>query len=378
MRPRILYWLPNKGCERIFSSMTEDSRVDQLIAQSHLTSPNDLKLKLVKYTHTSEAANRNHLIKIINDYKPNVFVQVDDIETLTGVVKSRGIKYIFLNHGVWPHSPNNKSRVANERWSRFDLVCGATKRFRDLHEQYAHPTFKAPVIINTLTQFDVLYQKSQNQAAIKQGIIESSKNPNASKVVVLFGHHCDDRKSLWSQNAGYYRGVIELAALAEKHNWLLIVKSKTPKVDDFIRKIKTPWAVELRDKYFKAMNSKYVLAAEPHGDPYQYFCSDVVVCSARSTTEVEAALVSKPLIRIYVPYGSIHEVEPEYENGTMDFGSAYILNDWNNLESMVLGALDGDNSELYARQEAFIKYLEVIFDGNAHTRLIDAILGIVK
>lgn len=376
-KPKILYWLPNKGCERIFLSMVEDPRVEQLIAQSHLTSSQGLQLKTQIYSHTSEAANMANITNIINSYRPDVFVQCDDVETMTSVIKERGIKNVFLNHGVWPHSPNNRSRVSNARWARFDLVCGATRRFRDLHEQYAHPNFKAPVVINTLTQFDVLYQKLQNQLEDRRHVIRSSKNKNATKLITLFGHHCDDRVSLHSQNAGYYRGVIELEALARKHNWLLAVKSKTPKVDEFIRKIKVQWANELREPYFKAMNGDYVLAIEPHTDPYKYFCSDVIVCSARSTIEVETALARKPLIRIYVPWGPKHEVEPQYENGTMDFEAAYVLKDWDSLETLMMNAIN-NSTGLNSKQDDFIKYLEIIFDGKAHIRLIDAILGIMK
>lgn len=363
---KILFWLAKKEHRRVYLSLKQDARVDiELLV--HRSIPIDgFQVPVHRYGSKISGAIRR--------IRPDILFQCDT-SYMIPLLKEYNIKHGYVNHGIWPHSPNNIGRVSNEFWMQFDILCGGSNMFKELFAKYS-PT-KALVTTSTLTQFDLLYNNIQNQEKIRQEIIIDSKNPSATKVITLFGHGCKFRKSLNPHNAGYYRAAVRLAKMAEKHNWLVVIKPKTTKIEPFLMNNHEPWANDIRSRYRALCKSKFVKFLHPHDDPYRYFCTDLIVCSARSTIEVEAALARKPLVRIKAPIGTLDDTDALYENGTLDFQSAYVVDNIKEMEPVILDALNGDNTALLERQEKFINHLGIIFDGKAHVRLIDHALEVL-
>jgi hypothetical protein len=128
----------------------------------------------------------------------------------------------------------------------------------------------------------------------------------------------------------------------------------------------------VRDRYLKIKGGRHLKFLSYDDDPYEYLFSDVVITSARSTIEVEASLIRKPMIRIWMPKPEPNETQLSYEYGAMDFDASYLVRDIGKLEEIIVRAL-GDNKGLNENQRRFIEYLGITFDGKAHDRFLDAI-----
>lgn len=368
MKPKIMYCLPTIAMKRVFLAFKEDDRVEQVLLVGKGISAGDIPIRCISYTDTGS------MRKIIAREKPDIFIQCDSSLDL-GVLDKMRIKKGFICHGILPHSPNNISK-AKTGLMRYDLLCGGSRLLTDLVNTYA-PNNNMRVAINTLTQFDTLYNILNKESKIRNSILSSSRNPSATKIITLFSHRCKHRVSLIPHNYGYYKSAIELAKIAEKNNWLVVIKPKSKEVDRYIANSKEPWVKDIAPLYKNLKRNKYVKFIEHSSDPYKYFCADLIMCSARSTIDVEAAMIRKPYIIIRAPISDLHETNDMYETGIRDFGAAYELNDLNNMEDAIHNLFTNGNI-LKENQDKFMRHLGIIFDGNAHRRVIDNVLEVLK
>ncbi|KKK84873.1 hypothetical protein LCGC14_2778960, partial [marine sediment metagenome] len=368
-RIKIVYWLTDNNHARVFESFVEDERFEQVIVkQCHVTRTHNIKIKqLFQYYGTNVAS-------AITILKPDVFVQTTDSIDARKHLKKNNIKHVYLMHGLWaPKSSKSYALSSNQFWTDYDLLCGGTKRFRDLFEGKT----SANIVTNTLTQFDILYDRMQNQHEIRKNLLQKSKVPEAKKIITLFGHNIKARDSLLPYHEGYFRSAIKLAILAKKYNWLLCIKTKAPwaRGNKYIigNVKKFDWAKDMCKQYTDLRNNKNVIIVGEHDDQYDLFCSDVIVSTAHSTVEIESILVDKPLVRVCTIRNKATE---EYENEILDRGVAYIVDDIDKLEETVILAMSEDNKEIKQNREKFIEHLGLTCDGNAHIRVLDAILDI--
>lgn len=340
---KILYWVSVNVHLRMVFPIPEINGIDQAIVLPKSVSNKGLKIKKIyNYDKTSDIES------VIDDFKPDAFVQYSSSRDLAKFIKNKSILHVFSAHGVWPESDLNKIIVSDPFFNTFDLVCGASYKIKKIFTEYSNPN--ANVATNTLTQFDTLYNLQSSNEERKKKLIGK-----ANKLIVLFGHKITKKSDkLRPYDRGYYDVASKLAELAQKYNWMVYVKPKT-------------WP----DKRLPKDNLNFkVLSDNPN--PYRYFCSDLIITSARSSIEVEAALTKSPIARIFMPTTKLTNEQKSYEYGALDFDAEYLIKSQEQLEDMILKC-DEDHVELNKKQEKFVKHLGIIFDGKAHIRFIEAI-----
>jgi hypothetical protein len=369
-RPKVLYWLFEKDHRRVYLPIQKDDRLEQKIAVHRYVSTKGLNFET--YTYDADSS----IIDIVHQYKPDIFIQCTSSFDIP-MLKANNIKHGYINHGFWPKSPNNINKSKDKFWNNFDLLCGASNIFREIFETCS--SSKALIKINTLTQFDILYNCVKNKENLKKEIIQNSKNKDAKKLITLFSHYPKNRKSLNPYNYGYYKSAIELAKISEKYNYLLVIKLKRPEydIDGFLLQSNEKWAKDIFSEYNKLKNNKYIKFVHYDENAYDYFSSDLIVNSARSTIEVEAAIANVPVISLRAPDREPDGYSYMYESGVLDFNATYICKDINDLHDMAQNALNGNNDELFNNQNKFKDHLGIIFDGNANKRVIEAILEVL-
>lgn len=343
IRLRVLYWISAKDHLRMLSPLPERDDVVQAVVLPAAVSDNKLQIKnTYKYKKISDING------IIEKFNPDVFVQYSSSREMAKFLKNKGIKHVLSTHGVWPESNLNKLIVSDKFFLTFDLICGASYKIKNIFTENSDPNTK--VVTDVLAQFDILYNLQFKAKELRRELVGS-----ASKLVVFFGHGITKKTDkLRPYDNGYYQAAIELSKLAEKNNWMVYVKPKSNKGP------KLP------------SNKKNFKVLQHDADSYKYFCSDLIITSARSTIEVEAALVKKPIVRIYTPTTPLTDEQKSYEYGALDFGADYLVNDISKLERIMLLAFNDDNN-LYKQQDKFIEHLGITFDGLAHIRFVNAI-----
>jgi hypothetical protein len=182
-------------------------------------------------------------------------------------------------------------------------------------------------------------------------------------------------------NEDFYRSAILLANMAEKYNWLLVIKPKKSTVSAFISRVSEiddeqyDWAREIKDEYLSLGKRDHVSFISPDQEAYRYFCTDAIISTARSSIEIEAALARKPLVIIYT---NSNDVVGDDVHETLKYDAAYLVDDLNMLESKVLLAVNGNNAEITENQKKFTEYLKMSCDGKAHDRIIEAALKLIE
>ena len=345
MALKILYWIIAQRDVRMLYPLIERNDIEQAIAFKLPVSVKGTQIK-----RTFSYSQESDLIKIIDNFKPDVVVQYNASRLIYKQLKDRGIKSVFSAHGVWPESDENKIIVADDFFKTFDLACGASYKIKKIFNEHSDPN--TPVEFNTLTQFDNLYKYS-----IKHKEHYGQLRAGADKVVVFFGHNIARKTDkLRPYDMGYKNGIKHAIHLAQKNNWMLYVKPKNTE----------KWINAL------AANKKNVVLLPATASPYKYFCADAIITSARSTIEVEAALLKKPIIRIFMPTTKLTDTQLSYEYDAMDFGAEYLLKDMNFLRPTLMKCFE-DPTALHKKQEEYIKHLGIKFDGKASFRFIEAI-----
>ena len=252
---RILYWISLNSHRKICLPMNERDGVIQAIVMPKTISSNGFQLKNI---YTYNHSDLSGVVKVIDEFKPDVFVQCTSSRYFVKALKKRGIKQCFSAHGVWPKSTVNKEIVADPFFQNFDLFCGASHMFEHVLRKYGK--IKSKIALDALVQFDVLHKNMKVKDKIRNNIIKKSNKPDADKLITLFGHKCTSKSNkLLPYNYGYFRTVAELEGLAKKHNWLICIKPKGARDREFIKTNKDKWSKidNVKDRYLKISNSKH-------------------------------------------------------------------------------------------------------------------------
>jgi len=366
---KILYWVSDANHERIFSMFKEDDRFIQAMGMHNHISEENLHIEeIYKYRKIS-----NGIVKIIDEFKPDVFIQADGHKVARKFLKKRKVKHVYLNHGMWAKSPNNLFRAKDEFWQEFDIFCGLTDNMKTILKRAKHTRIPK----NTMIQFDTLYEIEKNSAQHRKDILQRV-NPDATKIIMMFGHETTNRESLNPSHEEYYTSAVRLAELAQKNNWILCIKPKGSNSIEYLCSLATQqwaWAAELVDKYEVLKANPNVLMLHEAEDQYKFICgSDVIVSSARSTVEIEAILVDKPLVRLCAERNDTTE---PFEHGILDAGVAYVAKNTDDVEKMITLSLEGE-LEFVDNRKAFIKSLGIKFDGKAVQRTFSSIIEMME
>ena len=343
---RILYWCAGRIHLRMLVPVAERDDIIQAVVINKDSETDSIKIK-TKYKYN----NISDIKKVIDDFKPHVFIQYTGNRGLVDYLNSRRIMVIFAFHGVVASSISEKEWMTKDAnfYKKFDMICGATHRLIDLFKKDIGVD-NVPIVTDVLTQFDLLYSLKENLQTNYKKISRDKK-----KVITFFGHNISTKtEKLRPYDEGHKKAIFELLRLSEKHkDWVIYIKPKS-----------TKGLPKSKDNFFVLKHDD---------NPYQYFSSDLLIVSARSTVEVEASLLNKPLIRVHMPTSKLTEENLSCEIGALDFGASYIVSEINELEGEIIKSFDGKHDQLFLRQNEFIRHLGISFDGKAHERLICAI-----
>ena len=369
---RILYHLAADQHSRVYRNLYERADIVQALVMPAKIKHTGFKIKTIyRYNKASEVKN------ILDKFKPDVFMQSSLSRDFEPMIKKRGIKFGLVTHGVVPKSVECRAIADSDFFRKFDFFCAATRMFKEIVEETNNDT---KVYTNILTQSDILYKKILNRDKIRKDLIRKSKNPKADKLIVLFGHVCSEKHDkLLPYHYGYYKAIVELDKMARKNNWAIYVKPKSDDDTNFIKRTGKSWAKlnNIRNDYLAAIKNNSMVFLRDTVDPYDLYCSDIIICSARTTVETESSMANVPLIRLWVPSQKVTEAQLSYEYGAIDANAAYIVKDMNNLNKAIT-SLFGDNSELYKKQKVYTGGLGLTFDGKSSLRLVDAIIDFCK
>jgi len=354
---KICYWIEKREHVRIVSAFEKMRNIDQFVFCPSFIRPK-IPIAVRKY---NDAMGFKGLIK---RYKPDVITLSNPSEGWMEKFKKYGIKTAFIHHGI--HDMVTSGNFVNlEQWKAFDIIFTGTNSFKKILEQNG---INVNVVTNTLPQLDVLYDRIMKRNMYRKQI--SKKNPGATKIITLFGHPMG-KKAFAQNNKIYFDIVFKLQELAEKYNWLVIVKPK--KDDTNIYAEKAALNGDIPADYFKRYcdinKSKYIDIVSYASDPYVYFCSDAMICTGRSTAHIEAALARIPLGLI--GFG-------DFVIDTLDAakcGAGYIFKNQDNFENELLDLIN--NKDMAQKQKEYINSLGLKFDGKMHERLVDELIKLI-
>jgi hypothetical protein len=354
---RICYWTEKREHVRIANAFTERNGVQQLIICPSFVRPDITNIKKRKY-HSAAIFKMQ-----IKTYRPNIVCLSNQSEAWIGKFRKYGMKVAFIHHGEHDLvTEGNKSDL--EQWLQYDIIFTGTRGFKTIMSDAGYKN-KPIIVTNALPQYDTLYNCIKNNK--KNRIEIEARCPGVKKIITLFGHSMG--KAIFAAaNKHFYDTIFMLKDLAEKNNWLIIVK---PKKDD------VSWCLnnmvitkQLPEEYIKKFdeikNSKHVYFVSYAADPYVFHCSDAILCTGRSTTHIEACLSKVPLGLIGFD---------NYIIDTLNIASVGAANIFTNPDSFendlkqLLQDVDMKN-----KQDVYIKKVGLTFDGKMHERLVDALL----
>lgn len=313
----------------------------------------------------------NDIGSVLRHFKPDAVVFPDGSKFASGI-KSGGFRLVFAGHGEWAKTPKNIEEVNGGYWKQYDLLCSGMRQFKDLF--VGIPEYKNKILTNALLQYDSLYKIMGRQHLYRNDFLSKHKIKNPTKILTIFGPKITESDIHTPHNEFFYRSCIKLAELAERNNWLLIIKPKRNRMFDFLQtraKKKVKWAQEVINDFRALKNNSRVVFVDLKTTPYTLFFADLLITFSRSNLEIEAALTNKPIVKIHADTDL--NVSNYNVYGTGDFDAAYDVNDLTKLEETVVGALVSDNSMLFQNQRRFVQHLGLLFDGKAHERMLNAI-----
>lgn len=371
---KILYVLTSLSHKRCYESFVERKDCVQMVAgpKPKITQTiipedyRDFKIKNIHYY-----SNMNELQRLINKFKPNVYVQAS-LPCIRGLIFPMNCKKVYVSHGMLGNHVKNIIKQAGLDtyvWKGFDLYCGATKTFADWLKS-AINLDSNKVLLNAIPQFDII--SSPNYCGkYKDKILKSSKNPSAKYIILFVGLCCRDRYDFQDHNEDYFKSVIKLEELAREHNWLVMVKPRQyyPKMMSFLKTKR--WGSKYYKKYAQIQKSKYLHFITTTGHIYRYFFADIFITNGCSTVEVEACVAKKPLIIIRT---NVRTIKPYDPYRTSEFGSSFNIDNINILEKTIFDILNGKNKT--KEQGNMIRSMGLTIDGNMHKRIQDRLVTI--
>lgn len=363
MKKKVLYFIESLSRLRVIKSFREDPDLDQLVVgpkpvvYSGISEDyTDIGIKNIKLYDTHKTAKR-----IIRSFHPDIAVLTD----MVGTVKfPRSSKRVFVMHGmIGNHIQDYFKPEDCEHWSGFDLYCGATKEFESWVK---YVVGDKEVLLDALPQFDFFYPDNY-KTPLRKKIVNQTKSPNSSKVILFCGFCCGGRGDFKDHNEDYFSVVEALSAVAEKNDWLVLIKPRqsSKSITGFMAS--SGLSKTYGDAYKKAQKNKHLYFIDPNSSIYHYFFADLIVCNGCSTIEFEACLAHKPLVVVRSKL-TTEQYDPF---DTVRFGAGEYVSKISDLEGTIVRALESDSHII--KQDEFVKSKGITIDGLAYKRIQDKI-----
>lgn len=369
---RVAYVLTSPAHRRVFESLVEREDMKQVIigpepiVTSNLV-PEDYRDFGIKDIRLFRYNDKNSLAKIVNNFKPDVYVQ-SDLSNLHRYKKPTVKHTVMVHHGaVGNHAVDIAKKLGSDIsvWKGFSLYCGANHEFARWSSCIAKAS-KDQIVINAVPQFDLL-NNSQYVNSFRQRVIAKSKFPEAKKVLLFVGFCCKDRIDFNAHNRDYFRAVIELERLARKNDWLVMIKPRHTHTAmiNFLKGHR--WGKKYIKDYSNLQKSKYLHFITTTGHIYRYFFADTIVVNGSTTVELEACATNSPLVVVRTEVGSQDYFDPY---NTIDSGAGIEVTNMSDLENAILNSNKIKNDV----RKNLLNQHGIVVDGKMHVRLQNAIL----
>lgn len=369
-KPLVAYMFDNMDRSRVFESIPDHKHFDQvvigpLVPQEHI-GYGYLKFRMSNIITRSTGTTRmRQLIKL----NPDVVVR----DSLCKLVRRK--KNVVIYHGLISkrHEAISAVRDPDIRDEYFKLYCGETAMFEEWIRSKNQHAGEYKVAKNTLTQLDVLFNKSYRESR-KSTVMGSSKMTAPDKVILFCGYTGEDKYDDFKGHSVEFIKTLQcMEKIAVSNNWLLLVKPRGGY--NVLRSCIERYSIEYVGAIDALKNSKNILFINNSSNVYQYFFADIVVTNGYSSVEVETACIQKPLININL----IDNPLTMDAFGSVESGAAASVTDLHNLESCMNDVLydKGVISNMRQAQFDFVKSLGVRFDGKASDRFHEEILNIL-
>lgn len=378
---KILHLIPALKFFRVYQSFKEYPGLEQMIiGPTEVAEPRfhygyaDFGIKNVR-----TFINRNHkqknklkecqeIQKYIDDFCPDVVTQTRLKNK--GIVLPPQAKRVFVNHGMvgddiarflLGEEPPNK-----HAYSEFDLCCGATEIYRNyLTNDFSVDPGK--IVLNALPQLDLLsnpdYYNSKKSLFVPSVL---AKKP----IILYFGHiGIEETIGIRPHRREFFDTLFELAEVVNKIDGILFVKPRANYVD--LREmsaaeklLKTHYKPIWKNPRVKFINTQYPI--------YQYMFADIVVCNGYSTTEVEAVIAGKPVVKVNLITKPL--IKDYYK--TLEEGAAIEVTAIKDILPAINTILKSGQmrNTLEEGRNRFISKHNILLDGKANERILDRII----
>ena len=302
---RVLYFMPDLEHARVFESFLPHPQLREkvLCPYPHPTNGlvseglDDFGLERMYYSDLAEAG------RLARQFEPHVLVVSDLNRPLQQQLMIKSGKRVFVHHGLIASYVKSMPFGTDlpklrQQWGGYDLYCGAGQAFSEWIRFISPGTVDNRILLNACPQLDLVRPAYVNQH--RDLILAQTKNPTAQKSILFFGFELKD----YSQEStphlqDFYWTLIELERLARANNWLVFLKSKGGKermLNFLSAHTNLTWTSGYANDFTATMASKHVHLIDTTTHAYRYLFADVIVINGCSTTEIEAAMIHKPLV----------------------------------------------------------------------------------
>lgn len=309
----------------------------------------------------------SQISRLIKRIRPNVLLQTStSFEGYSERFFARPTKKVFVSSGLYADCKSVERELFRERkkFKVFDLIVVSSQREKNMFECTRIP--KEKIMVHSLPQFDLI----NKEAAYRQKRAVLSYIKFVPEKIVLFAGERFSAGEDIRRVKDTYDTIIILSQLAEKNNWVVLIKPKNHMMTNFIQNNAQEFSNDYLSKFVKAISSKNVKILNVEDVIYYYFFSDVIVDNGGSTVGMEACIANRPFVSV-----SDRQTYEEMDiHSTLSSGCG-IRSDIENIEHSIYKAL---NEHSATKQNKFLDSIGLKREKNSAQKLVDFIIEWIK
>lgn len=349
---KIVYFIDSESHYKVFEPFIKNPCSNFLICPG------------LKYRNINNAwvyESEKHAKNILNNIKPDVFVQSRGKSALHSFLDNNNIKKVLIGHGVSTNSEKVAQLIKNSSkvYNSYDMICAGTQKY-DKEPYLRNTSLKDDQIqVTGLSQFDTLFD-----------IMKKTKRKEKS-ILFAGGFMLFREGEKYRPREEYYKYILYLSNMCSINGWNLIIK---PRADDIniLKNINEGWAKEYVEMYKKLLKNGNIKLVDAGSNIYDYFYSSMVIIDGWSTLEIEACLANIPLI-IIDERKNTNDKDSDFI-GSVSSGAARLVDCLRDLDETIV-ELENKKVEniMFEGQNKLISDLGIKFDGKTADRIVEAI-----
>lgn len=338
----IAHDIKNQNLYRVYKEFYNIPFFDQYALVHKSISGLDFKIK--KYSFSRPIAYKKFLL----EKSPKVVTQSHVNQSWFPRYAKYKIHPVFIHHGFWGNKINDKAlHVHAGAWTSFRAIFGGTT-FLTKHLSKIGVSSDR-VFLNCVPQLDNLYNVLQKTAEQDQ------------KNIVVFSHTL---KNMYKENSLFLLQALDILVGASKvHNFKIYLKYKNEK--DLSLHFNKLGFVNEAKIYNKIVTNKNIIVVDPGSCPYKLLAeSDIVICSAASSIELESMMANKKVIIL----------DKEDYFGASEKDCSLLINKLDDFRYFFKSKnIFNYSNQLLEKQNLFISGLGLSFDGKHTERVMQGL-----